>query len=111
MTTELLIYSYQGRSAVLTTESVASNHASGALRFRGPKLETTPDLGPADTLPEGMSYMGLGPCTAARFVANEVGTLRNSAAAGFSKPLTADELDLVRRWLSRWPDGPKLFEA
>lgn len=109
-TAQVLIFSRDGRSAVLTTDSTASNYGFGALRFRGPGLDASFDLRPADALPEGMSYLGLGQCTAARFVANEIGTRRNSAAFGIGKELTAEELDFVRRWLSTWPDGPKLFE-
>lgn len=108
-TPEVLIFSRDGRSAVLTTDSTASNYDFGALRFRGPGLESSSDLRPADALPEGMSFLGLGPCTAARFVTNEIGTRRNSAAIGIGKELTAEELSFVRRWLSTWPDGPKLF--
>lgn len=109
--TDLLIFSQDGRSAVLTVDSAASNYDFGALRFRGPGLEASSDLRPADTLPDGMGFLGVGPCTAARFVVNEVGTRRNSAAIGIGKELTAEELSFVRRWLSTWPDGPKLFEG
>ena len=100
---EVLIFNQDGRSAVLTTDSAASNYGFGALRFRGPGLEGSLDLRPADAIPE---WMGLGSCNAARFVVNEIGTRRNSAAIGIGTELTADELGFVRRWLSTWPVEP-----
>ena len=77
----------------LTTESSASHHGIPVLRVEHPEISA--DLRPADLAP---AAEGEGPSTAAALL------VRIHA----KRPLKGEALDGARRFLSQWPEGPRL---
>jgi len=73
--------------AHLTTDSPASSHGLYVMRLEGPEFKDSPDLGPADLLPSGM--------TAAELCCKTFYTQTEKAKAA------------SRAFCSQWIEGPQ----
>lgn len=99
---EELIYTGPGGvTATLTTAAPGSHYGIPVLRIEGEGVEDWPDLGPADTLPSGLTAAALC-CMWANGTKPDAGTFTMATAEG---------IEAATRFCRQWPDGPQVEVA